>query len=384
MNLQFSTGLAIWSPSLPFNDEQTPARPAAGPEERSVARLLATILQRTQRRAHAIIPKAKLENGEEVWVIAGRAWTAEEAAGAPQIQGCSRVAWGHADLGDNCKLEMHVMDQPAKRIIWEGAFDRPKSDLVSLFVVMARTLDATILPVRPPVANEMWLQQMPTRNSECLWHLLTAIDFRESLDLGIQIPDSTEAFVSLKSALAADPKCAFAASLLMGAAVRWVSNKKGDPQPAMLALADAVSSRGDIPRFVAALAECELQLENYDSALKHAKEYLSKSAGGNDAAHSEELLGRIYEKTGDVTNASSAFRRAVQLDPKRIVSWHQLGFLAAQLNQWENAESCYMKCAELAPANTEIQEKLKLVREELVKVRERRGPLAPPGGHPAR
>jgi tetratricopeptide (TPR) repeat protein len=330
------------------------------------------MLQRAQRRAHAVIPKAKLESGDEVWVLASRPWTVDEAIRSPQLQGCSRVAWSHADLGANCKIELHVLDQPAKKVIWEGVFDRPRSDIAGLLVVMARTLDATLLPARPSTSNEMWSKQLPSQNAECLWNLLTAIDFQEALQLNIKLGDPTPAFDAMRAAMAADPNCLFASSVLMGSAIRWVASKKGDPELAMSLLRETAAAREDLYRMTAALAECELQVDQNDAALQHARQYLQR-AKEVERAHAEEMIGRIHEKTGDIVQATSAFRRAVQIDPKRLVSWHQLGYIAAQMFQWEEAETCYAKCAELAPGNAEIQEKLKIVRGELERSRHAQG-----------
>lgn len=374
MNTTFSTGLALWAPTVPMDESGAPLRAAAGPHERSFTRLAATLLARAERRAHAIVPTTKLASGGHAWVLAGRAWTPEEAFDAPEITGDANIAFGSCDFRGHFILNYAVVNRAERKLVWSDEFKA--DDFLSLLLSFLRGVDTTFLPSRPSVKNELWLSHLPTRDPKALWHLLEAIDVREALELKIAISDPAAAFESITNAMEADPNCNMAAGICMAVAIRWIVEKHGNAQFAFDALDRAAKLLPSLGRIEAARAESYLSLENYNLALEAGRRFAARAVEA-DRAYAEELIGRVYDKMDEPSKAAAAFGRAVAIDPRRAQSWVQLGYMAAKLNKWEEAELCYARAVEAAPENKDIEQKLQIARKEVLKIREKRGPLRP-------
>lgn len=376
MTDRFSTAVSLWCPAIPMTEEGMPLRPNAGPEERSLVRILATMLMRSGRRANPLIPTTKLANGGVAWVLAGRPWTLAESMESPNVTGDARIGFGMADFRDGIKLNYQIVDRSARKQLWQSDLTSDYEDIDHVLIPLARAIDSIITPSRPALRHDAWASWLPTQKRGALWPLMAAIDIQESMSLRIQIANPDAAFASIAAAVDADPNCSLCASVAIGVSIRWVAEKHGDPAFAFKALEHTKERMPQIPRMDLAIAECHFALEKYDVSLGLTTKYL-KIAKGGDAAHAEEMLGRIYEKLNEPAKAASAWRRAVQLDPSRGQSWQFLGYMAAQLNKWEEAELCYARAAEVAPRDAALQEKLKAVRAEVIKIREKRGPLTP-------
>ncbi|MBI3818203.1 MAG: hypothetical protein HY286_05890 [Planctomycetes bacterium] len=376
MEFNFSTGLTIWMPAIDLDDAGMPRRADAGPQERSIVRFVAGMLAHSGRRTHPIVPTTTLADGSRVWMLNGRAWTVEESYQAPDVTGDTRIAFGTADLGENCKLNYTAVDRSNKSVLWQGSIERSRDDFPQLLVLFARALDATIHPQRAPLKNEAWLSVIPTKKPRALWHAMELVDAREALDLKIPFANPQAMFDACLKATAADPGNLFIISHVMELCIRWIAEKRGESAPVYETLRKTAELNPSIARLDAAVAECRLAEEQYDLALAEALKYNNK-VQGPESAHAAELAGRIYEKMDDPAKAASSFRRAVQVDARRSVSWQHLGFLAVKLNKWEEAETCLARACEAMPGNRELEEKLSRVRAEVLKIREQRGPLKP-------
>jgi cytochrome c-type biogenesis protein CcmH/NrfG len=314
-------------------------------------------------------------------VVSGGDWTLEEALALPAVPGCALVAWGFADLGERFSWHLHAADREAKKLLWEGTFERERGGLGSLLSAAAAALDAALGAPAAIAAQgaDRWDRLLPTKHEGALSELLLAMDVREAIGFGIRIPNPNETFEPFLRALELDPACELAMSLLADAAYRWVSDAHGPADTALAALARARDLLPKDPRPLSALAECELRAGRARDALATAERLRALLPRmGNEPARAEELLGRIQVELGDATEAASAFRRAVRLDPRRSLSWQHLGHLAAQLGKWDEAEICYVQASQLEPGRADLKEAVKRIRGELIKIREQRGPLRPP------
>ena len=393
MNPTEERGLAIWAPAIRFGAEGRPLRAEAGPRERSLARIVASLLTQAGRRATPVSPTAPGASGGKAWVVSGTDATLAQALALPEVQGAPLVAWGFADLGNRFSWHLHLADRASKRLLWEGTLERERDALGSLLAAAAASLDAALGAApggavrdstspdgtRAPQTAEMWEGRLPTRHPEALLELLLAMDVRESVGFGIRIPNPNDTFGPFLRTLELDPACALAFSLLADTAYRWVSDAVGDAEIALAALRRARDLLPKLARAEAALAESELRAGRTDAALESAKRFRTKTHRfGADAAYAEELAGRIHDKRSEPTEAASAFRRAVRLDSRRVVSWQHLGHLAAQLGRWDEAEICYVQAAQLEPGRADFQEAIKRIRGEMMRIREQRGPLKAP------
>lgn len=77
-----------------------------------------------------------------------------------------------------------------------------------------------------------------------------------------------------------------------------------------------------------------------------------------DHASAHVVLGRVLWDEGDLTGATQAFRRVVELDPQNSVAVRALADLAASLGHVEDALSHYRNLLSLDPGNDEVQRRI--------------------------
>lgn len=382
-------GLAFWAPSIPIRQDGSPVRLDAGPRERSLSRLVAIALNARGRRTVPVLPTLKTQHGM-VWVASGSAWALDQALKSPEVPGCRYVAWGRADLSapqpSAWRVELWVADRQRGvqlAYAWFRGEDAAEGSAV-------RSLIHSILPpIWKAVIGEDSLGQAeidalfanlmgearPT--DERAVAMLEGLDVLDSITKGVRLVDPKKALEVFRLARGTQPAQGPLGRLELEAALRGALAGALPLDLCRQAVADLLQSAPDLTRGRAAAAELALRAGDAPSAIELATP-VARLAEPREAAIGEELLGRAYEATKEISQAAAAFRRALQHDPRRSVSWTYLGYFAAQLGKWDEAEVCYTQAAALAPQDASLQEALKRVRGELMKVREARGPLVPP------
>jgi tetratricopeptide (TPR) repeat protein len=84
-----------------------------------------------------------------------------------------------------------------------------------------------------------------------------------------------------------------------------------------------------------------------------ARDYLNRGLSRGDDPALLEALGQAYMKDGEVEEAESAWRRAMELAPDRCDPWLNLGRLAMRRNQLAEAVRLLERAAALSPASPE-------------------------------
>jgi tetratricopeptide (TPR) repeat protein len=139
------------------------------------------------------------------------------------------------------------------------------------------------------------------------------------------------------------------------------------------------AERPGLAKTDAVLAELYLTAGEPRQALDAARRFVRTAGGSAPAgAYAETLLGRAHKALGEGSHAAAAFSKAVRQDPKNSVAWKYLASLAAETGKIEDAETCLVKALEADPRDEEAERSLYAVRTELMRQRERRGPLRAP------
>lgn len=101
-----------------------------------------------------------------------------------------------------------------------------------------------------------------------------------------------------------------------------------------------------------ALAYHDMKSENYENALKKAKEILAKHDAPNEVY---SFLGRLYATLGLFLRARESFELYLKLDPDSYLEMFQLGMVEKDLGNFEAAVDIWRKVLQVYPDKEETK-----------------------------
>jgi tetratricopeptide (TPR) repeat protein len=285
------------------------------------------------------------------------------------------IGFGFLDVRGRVQGRYRAVN-PQGKFIWERTIDAGFAEIPATLAAMARELVKAALGVdASPALDGSILPSDPA----ALRALMLGLDAASSVEMDVSIPDPAAAFEPLLRCAELDPARGLAAEFLLSMALTWASKRCLPAPPAVTALGLLRGMRPDLVKVDAVLSEVCLTWGDGEGAVEAATRYLRR-CGSEPAilAYAEELVGRACDLTGERARAAAAFARAVKHDSGRIFSWRSLAHLAAQSGRLDEAEVCLVQAERVDRDNAEVQEALRCVRGELLRLREQRGPLQPP------
>lgn len=363
--------LDLWPPAVP--SDAVAAIPDAGAYARSFVRLLAWgLTEGGALRPRVRFPTSARPDGKRAWVVAGRAWKAGEALDAAPAD-ASGIGYGLLEGGP--RWTYGVVCTHRRTSVFERTLDGGLGGLVRDLPAYVKELTEawTCADATPPA--------FPFPDSdEFLRDLFSGLDVAGGVSIGVALVDPARAFDPLLRCVQAAPAVLLPARTVLSMALTWAEAPDLPLTPAKEAVERLRHTLPGLAAADAVLAELHLTGGDVPAALEAATRFARRSdrEPGRDA-YAHQLLGRIHERAGSVDAAAAAYASAVRADPSRTGAWRALAGLAVAQGRLEEADRCLERALEAKPADPELLEARRRLREARARARASKGPLRVPG-----
>jgi eukaryotic-like serine/threonine-protein kinase len=289
-------------------------------------------------------------------VISRTSVLAYEGAGTPLKEMASELGVGSVLEGSvqvidgRLRVNVQLIDAATGAHLWSNRYDRVVEDAFAIQSDIAQQIVAAV-GVRLSSAEQLRLAEVPTANTEAYQLYLQARsylyapaagDLRERLDIVQQL---------LEQALALDPAFALAYVVLSEVHGVWYFGRD-DPTPERAArqweaAEMALRLAPDLPQ-----AHLAMGLAYYYGRrdYRQALEWFARGLNGlpNDQ-RLWELTGYVHRRLGNWNQASVAFEKATQLDPRGRTEAEPVGNTSAIQRRYAEAVHAYNRTLQMNP-----------------------------------